>query len=150
EAGRYTFDSDAPFGVPMRPTPFYARVTLALPGGDEVIESLPVQQRYEGNIFSGEKRTELLVVPALSVRMTPEVSIVPVSAVRSTPRASARGRGAAAGAPAADREIRVTIVNDTTGPLEATVRVEVRAGWTAVPASQAVKFDREDETQTVR
>ena len=46
-------------------------MTLALPGGEEVIEGMPVQYRYEGDIFSGEKRTELLVVPALSVRVSP-------------------------------------------------------------------------------
>ena len=62
EAGRYTFDADAPFGLPMRPTPFYVQVTLTLPGGQDVIEGLSVEHRYEGDIFSGEKRTELLVV----------------------------------------------------------------------------------------
>src|SRR4051812_40820479 len=115
EEGRYTFDADAPFGLPMRPTPFYVQVTLAMPGGEEVIQGLPVQQRYEGNIFSGEKRTELLVVPAFSVTMTPQVSIVPASSIRSTaPAAAPRrtttgGRGAArpaaapAGTPAAAR-----------------------------------------------
>ena len=41
EAGRYTFDADAPFGLPMRPTPFYVQVTLAL-AGEEVIVGLPV------------------------------------------------------------------------------------------------------------
>ncbi len=38
EAGRYTFDADAPFGLPMRPTPFYVQVSLTLPGGGEVVE----------------------------------------------------------------------------------------------------------------
>ena len=28
EAGRYTFDADAPFGLPYRPTPFYVQVSL--------------------------------------------------------------------------------------------------------------------------
>ena len=32
EAGRYTFDADAPFGLPMRPTPFYVQVALAHAG----------------------------------------------------------------------------------------------------------------------
>ena len=41
---------------------------------------MPVQYRYEGNIFSGEKRMELTVVPALSVRSTPEIVIVPTAA----------------------------------------------------------------------
>src|SRR4029078_7777261 len=97
----------APSGLPMRPTPFYVQAILAMPGGEEVISGLPVEHRYEGNIFSGEKRTELLVVPALSVRVTPQVAIVPAAAIRSapaptptlaraTPAANGRRRGGAA------------------------------------------------------
>ena len=93
EDGRYTFDADAPFGLPMRPSPFYVQVTLALPGGEEVIEGLPVQHRYEGDIFSGEKRSELLVVPAFSVRVTPQVAIVP--AVVDSQHAAAAHHGGA-------------------------------------------------------
>ena len=36
--------------------------------GAPVSVDLPVVNRYEGNIFSGEKRMELLVVPALTVQ----------------------------------------------------------------------------------
>jgi len=184
EEGRYTFDADAPFGLPMRPTPFYVQVTLALPGGQEVIQGLPVQHRYEGDIFSGEKRSELLVVPAFSVRVTPQVAIVPESAIRSTvparqstasgrtgaagsgragtsrPAGAARtGRGSAApqaaagatgGAPTSEREIRVTVLNDTTGPAETSVKLELPQGWRATPAEQPVTFSRSDEAQTVR
>jgi len=181
EDGRYTFDADAPFGLPMRPTPFYVQVTLALPGGEEVIQGMPVQHRYEGDIFSGEKRTDLLVVPALSVRVTPEVSIVPAASIRSsapvttpapaprraaTPAASGRGaaarpaapaspaRGTAAAAPSgpptADREVRVTVVNDTIAAAQAVVKLVLPRGWTATPPEQPVKFERQDETLTVR
>jgi len=208
EAGRYTFDADAPFGLPMRPTPFYVQATLAMPGGEEVISGLPVEHRYEGNIFSGEKRSELLVVPALSVRVSPQIAIVPASAIRSAPPptpaarpkagagpsrldgrvllamatggqpppgkaaqppsgrgrpagrpAPAPGRGAAprptpprepSDAPTAEREIRVTIVNDTPDALESTVHLETPAGWTATPPEQPVKFTRADESLTVR
>jgi hypothetical protein len=182
EEGRYTFDADAPFGLPMRPTPFYVQVTLALPGGEEVIQGLPVQHRYEGDIFSGEKRSELLVVPAFSVRVTPQVAIVPESAIRSTAvgparpstaagragrpaasgRAGAAGSGRAAvaqqpaaprstgGAPTSEREIRVTVLNDTIGPAETSVKLELPQGWRATPAEQPVTFSRSDEAQTVR
>ena len=92
---------DAPFGLPYRPTPFYVQVTLGF-GADsgDVFVGQPVQYRYEGNIFSGEKRAELLVVPALSVRVSPDVAIVPLSRVtrRRRPRDGAAGpwaRGAA-------------------------------------------------------
>ena len=50
-----------------------------------MFDGLPVQFRYEGNIFSGEKRAELLVVPALSVRVSPEVAIVPCGVVPPPP-----------------------------------------------------------------
>jgi LmbE family N-acetylglucosaminyl deacetylase len=176
EAGRYTFDADAPFGLPMRPSPFYVQVTLSLPGGEEIIQGLSVQHRYEGDIFSGEKRSDLLVVPAFSVRVTPQVAIVPESSIRSTTArpqgrgtqpaatgaAAGRGRGAArpapapatpassSGAPSSEREIRVTVLNDTTGAAETSVKLELPQGWSATPAEQPVKFSRTDESQTVR
>jgi LmbE family N-acetylglucosaminyl deacetylase len=159
EEGRYTFDADAPFGLPMRPTPFRVQMTLSLGGSQplDLVQTLPVEHRYEGDIFSGEKRMDLLVVPALSVRVTPQISIVPAASIRSTPQTSrrpvttpARASASASGAPSADREIRVTIVNDTIGPTDASVRLEVPAGWTAAPATQTVKLERQDETQTVR
>jgi len=180
QAGRYTFDDDAPFGLPMRPSPFYVQVMLGLPGGEEVIEGLPVQHRYEGNIFSGEKRTELLVVPALSVRATPEIAIIPAAAIRpvrpaptaapartaavrtaaaraaaeraAAERAAAERTAAerAAGAPTSDREVRVTVVNDAPGPLKSVVTLQLPENWTASPAEHAVDFSRPDEAQTVR
>jgi hypothetical protein len=147
-------------------------VTLAMPGGEEVISGLPIEHRYEGNIFSGEKRTELLVVPALSVRVTPQIAIVPASAIRSAPApalprstagagrgATGSGRGTApptprpapkTDAPTADREMRVTVVNDTPDAVDSVVHLELPQGWTATPARQPVKFTRADESQTVR
>jgi LmbE family N-acetylglucosaminyl deacetylase len=164
EEGRYTFDADAPFGLPMRPTPFYVTVTLTV-GGQEVIQGLPVEHRYEGNIFSGEKRSDLQVVPAYSVRVMPDISIVPAASVRSRassagPRSAVNGRGAAAprpavakassGAPSPDREVRVTVVNGAPSLSEAAVRLDAPKGWTVAPVSQTVKFDRQDEARTVR
>jgi LmbE family N-acetylglucosaminyl deacetylase len=171
DAGRYTFDADAPFGLPFRPTPFYVQVTLGLPGGEEIIDGLSVEHRYQGDIFSGEKRSELMVVPALSIRVSPGTAIVPAASIRSVPapsrpaqaRRTARGatppRPGPAAAPAAPppaspptstREIRVTVVNDTTGPAEAVVHLELPQGWTVTPLRQALKLERADESSTVR
>ena len=177
DTGRYTFDADAPFGLPFRPTRFYVQVTMSFPlgpgaaggpGAEDVIEGLPVQYRYEGNIFSGEKRTELLVVPAFSVRVSPEVAIIPEASVLAaslTPalasRLAARGRAqgpARQAAPAArrpnpsaaDREVRVTVVNDAPGAAEGVAKLELPPGWTATPAEETVKFARADQSQTVR
>jgi len=108
EAGRYTFDSDAPFGLPYRPTPFYVQVTLGFgQDAEEVFIGQSVQYRSEGNIFSGEKRGDLLVVPPLSVRMSPGVAILPLSSVTQPPpppaptRTAGRGAGPARGRGAA-------------------------------------------------
>ena len=171
EEGRYTFDADAPFGLPYRPTDFYASVTLGFPGVpggpavEEVFAALPVQYRYSGDIFSGEKRTELLVVPALSVRVSPEVAIIPASSLRSqpaAPAAAAAGRGGRRGAPPAPalaapsasagetRELRVTVVNDLPGESESVVTLELPGGWTSTPAEQKLKLARADESQTLR
>ncbi len=76
DVARYEFEPDAPFGLPFRPTPFQARVVLSV-GGSEVPARLPVEFRYEGNIFSGEKRAELHVVPRFAVRLTPQIGIIP-------------------------------------------------------------------------
>ncbi|MFN7981191.1 MAG: PIG-L family deacetylase [Vicinamibacterales bacterium] len=151
DAGRYTFDTDAPFGLPYRPTPFTAKITMTLGTGADAIDvtdSGPVLYRYEGNIFSGEKRSELLVVPAASVHVSPEIAIIPSASIP----AAARTTATAARAPrqAAGREVRVTVTNDVKGASESTVRLELPNGWTATPAQDVVKFAREDETQTVR
>ena len=155
EEGRYTFDADAPFGLPMRPSPFYVQVTLALPGGEEVVQGLPVEHRYEGDIFSGEKRSDVLVVPAFSVRVTPEVAIVPESSIRSTPprsnttagpqgrgsqatAAGGRGRPPARGATAATASVRVPASGAPTPDRE--IRVTVFNDTTG-PADTTVKLE---------
>jgi len=172
DAGRYTFDADAPFGLPFRPTEFYGEVTLGFPGApggpavEEVFGAVPVQYRYSGDIFSGEKRTDLLIVPALSVRVSPEVAIIPAASLRQAPVAPAaaapRGRGrrgarpaVAPPAPAAagageSREIRVTVVNGSPGESESSVSLDLPSGWTSTPSEQALKLARPDESQTLR
>src|SRR5262249_32296497 len=62
--------------------------TLSFAGGDEVFAGQPVKYRYEDDIFSGEKRSDLLVVPALSVRVAPEVAILPAAATTTLSAAS--------------------------------------------------------------
>jgi hypothetical protein len=138
EAGRYVFDEDASFGVPFRPTPFLARFDLML-GGVPLSATLPVQYRYEGNIFSGEKRMELKVVPALSVDLTPQIAIIPVGGRR--PGSDAAGVG---------RELRVTVTNNTADAGEAPVRLQVPAGWRSQPAEAVARFARGGDRATVR
>jgi len=133
EAGRYTLDEDAPFGLPNRPTPFTATVAMSV-GGEDIVWTQPLEYRYRGNVFSGEKRSEVLVVPAFSVRVAPSFAILPVATV------------AAGGS----REIRVTVVNAAPGPARGVARLDLPAGWSATPAEELLDFVRADESLTVR
>jgi hypothetical protein len=136
DASRYQFEPDAPFGYPFRPTPFRARIDLEI-GGAAVPVERDVQHRYEGNIFSGEKRMDVQVVPRFAVSLTPEIAILPAS------------QGAATARPAG-RELRVTVVNGSKGPAEGVVALEAPAGWAVTPPSARVTLAREDEAATVR
>ncbi len=142
DAARYEFEPDAPFGLPFRPTPFVAAIALTV-GGVDVTVRQPVEYRYEGNIFSGEKRMELLVVPRFAVSVTPEIAIVP-----SAPSAAAVAKG---GKPTlAERELRVVVVNGNKRAATGEVSLALPAGWTARPSAAPVNFAGEDAAETVR
>ena len=127
---RYTFDAGVPFGAPFAPTPFRIAIGLTI-GGEAVTVDQPVEARYEADKTSGEKRTELLVVPAFALTVSPEVVVAPTGG-------------------SATREVRVTVRNDTPSAANASVRLKVPSGWTVDPAMAPVTFGREDEESTVR
>ncbi len=130
EAARYVFEPDVPFGLPFRPTPYTATFALTI-GGAEIATTLPVEYRSEADIYSGEKRQELHIVPKFAVTATPQVAIVPL-------------------APGARRDVRVTITNHSKGAAQAEVGVHIPQGWRVTPASVPVSFSREDEQITAR
>jgi LmbE family N-acetylglucosaminyl deacetylase len=127
---RYIFDPAVPFGLPFTPTPFHAAIGLTIHG--EAIEvQLPVEARYGTDLFAGEKRSELLVVPALSVTVSPGILVAPAGRV-------------------SPKDVRVTVRNNTRGKADALVRLKAPAGWTISPATIPVVLGREDEEVTVR
>src|SRR5262249_33147713 len=113
-------------------------------------------------IFSGEKRSDLLIVPALSVRVSPEIAIIPASSLRLATAGTAtagRGGGGRRGAPPASgaaagagesREVRGTVVDGSPGASESTVSLDLPQGWTATPPQLGLKLARPDESQTLR
>ena len=133
DAARFVVDPDVPPGLPFRPTPFTASFLLNVAGID-VTATIPVEFRSEGNIFSGEKRSELHVVPKFAVGMSPEIVVVPATA-------------AAAGS---EREVRVMVTNHSRNAAKANVQLVLPQGWTSTPASAPVAFSREDESATLR
>jgi LmbE family N-acetylglucosaminyl deacetylase len=134
DAARFVVDADVPAGLPFRPTPFTATFLLNIAGAD-VATTIPVEFRSEGNLFSGEKRSELHVVPKLAVSVSPDIAVVPTDATSQK---------------AAPTTVRVTVTNHTTGGAKAEVRLDLSEGWKSVPASAPITFTREDEAITAR
>jgi LmbE family N-acetylglucosaminyl deacetylase len=129
DSARYDFKPGVPFGVPFPPSPFRAQVALELSGADVNIDQ-PLQHRYEGNIFSGEKRMELSVVPRLAVTLTPEVALIPLDS--------------------RTREMTVTVTNGGRSSANGQVHIVAPAGWIVKPESASLAFAREDEAQTAK
>jgi LmbE family N-acetylglucosaminyl deacetylase len=135
-ASRFVLDPDVPFGLPFRPTPFTATFVLQV-ANVEFPVTVPVEGRSQGNIFSGEKRAELHVVPRFAVTASPETLVVSTRATQASARS-------------ASKDVRVTVINHGRGAAKGDVTLELPQGWSATPASQPVMFSREDEATTVR
>ena len=75
-SARYALDADVPFGVPFRPTPFTATFDIDFESAKVRVER-PITYRYGDDIFAGEKRTALNVVPRLAVDVSPDIAIIP-------------------------------------------------------------------------
>ena len=129
------FDPSVEFGVAFAPTPF--RVTFHIKAGDvDVARDVPVEFRYVKDIYLGDKRMELNVVPAFSVGVTPNLAVIPAS-------------GNATTAPI-KREVHVSVINGAKAAEEATVTLDLPAGWKATPASVPLTFGHEDEALSAR
>ena len=123
-------DPDVEFGVPFAPTPFHATFHIKA-GSVDVTKDVPVEFRYVKDIYLGDKRMELNVVPAFSAVVTPALAIFPASAP-------------------VKREIHVSVTNGTKGAAEASVSLDLPAGWKATPASMPLSFAHEDESLSAR
>ena len=128
---RYVFDPDVPFGLPFRPTPYTATFTMSVNDTPFAI-TMPIRARSEHDIFAGEKRSEIHVVPAFAVTTTPEILVVSTATAAPT------------------KDVRVTVTNHAKGAAKAEVALDLPQGWRATPSAQPVTFTREDEQMTVR
>jgi LmbE family N-acetylglucosaminyl deacetylase len=144
DAARFVVDADVAPGLPFRPTPYTASFELTVSGADVKV-SVPVQFRSERNIFSGEKRAELHVVPKFAVSASPAIAVIG-DGDATRPPSPATPVTVSGG----EREVRVTVTNHSKGGAHATVALDLPSGWRARPDSAAVSFSREDEATTVR
>jgi hypothetical protein len=127
-----TFDPNVPFGVPFAPTPYRVTFRVAGDSGIAIARTVPVTFRYVKDIYLGDKRMELNVVPAFSVRTTPSLAVIP------------------SGGASRDREIHVSVTNGTKGAAQATVTLDAPAGWTVTPSNASLSFSHEDEALSAR
>ena len=133
---RNDFDQGVPFGIAFAPSPFRAKYHVRA-GAVDVTKDIPIQFRYTKDIYLGDKRMELNVVPAFSVRVSPGLAVVPAAK-------------SAADARPADREIYVTVTNGTKGAARAVVTLDAPTGWKVSPASAPIEFSHEDEALSAR
>jgi LmbE family N-acetylglucosaminyl deacetylase len=143
DAARYDFEPGVPFGLPFRPSPFKVVMALSIGGADVSVERT-IQYRYS-DLFAGEKRMELQVVPAFDVRVSPDIAVFPTAA--SVRRTGANGSARPVLQP---RSIEVTVTNNEKEAVAPRASLRVPDGWSVSPASFALKFERENEDATVR
>ena len=140
DAARYDFEPGVPFGLPFRPSPFRVTFAMSIAGADvEVVRT--VEFRYS-DLFAGEKRMELQVVPPFAVQATPRIAVLPLGALKTatTPGSTAGPRA---------RTLDVTVTNNLSGSVTAQASVAVPPGWSVSPTSAPVKFGRAEEQVTV-
>jgi hypothetical protein len=135
-AARNTFAADVPFGIAFAPSPFHVTYHIKA-GGADVTKDIPIQFRYVKDIYNGDKRMELNVVPSFSVRMSPGLAVIPAA-------------HSASDAKSIDREVHVTVTNGTKGTAKINVALQVPAGWRVSPASAPIEFGHEDESLSAR
>ncbi len=123
--GRDRFVASEPelFGLPAPPPPARVRVDFTT---DDVPASviLPVEYRYADPLAGGEKQKEVSVLPAVALRVTPEIVVFPEvfpEGQRTRPLAA-----------------RVTWRGD--GEAEIEVGLEAPSGWDVTPETATVRF----------
>jgi LmbE family N-acetylglucosaminyl deacetylase len=127
---RYDIEIPEHLTLPWSPSDVQARFTF---GSTDTVFSRTqaAQYRYEGPWVGGEKQKEVNVVPALSVRLSPEIVVAPKSTV------------------AVKRELRVAVKNGAKGAIDAVVSIDA-SSLKVEPASTPVKFRYEGEELTAR
>lgn len=121
-ADRYDIDLPADEGRPWSPPDLVGALRFEAAGGVPAELDVPVVYRYAGRWVGGEKRKVVNLVPALSVRLSPDVSILPVSA---SPRPV---------------ELRASVMGEIAGT--AKLRLQTPPGWRAEPAEATLSIAR--------
>ena len=131
---RYDLVRPEHFGLPFAPPAASARVTFRSGSVDLWIEK-PVQHRYPGTWVGTEKQDRVVVLPKISLALSPKVMVVPVGL---------RGSGNRA------RTASVAVLYKGTEEATGSLRLAAPTGWNVSPVSAPVRFQREDEATTLK
>jgi hypothetical protein len=127
---RYTLVSPGAEGLPWNPPLVTASARLHAAGVALRLDA-PAIFRYEA-AEGGEKQQVLSVVPALSVRLLPDLVVFSTSASR------------------APQEVRVQVTSHAPTEATAVVRLEAPAGLQVEPKEASVRLEREGDEGTLR
>ncbi len=125
----FIWPSGAAANMPFDPPLLQTEVAIPYQGVD-IVTSRPAEYRRVDSMF-GEQRSLVNVVPALSLRVSPEIGVVPLAGNRK-------------------KEFTVNVDNQNSSPVESEVRLIVPAGWTATPPARTVKFTRPGEKASLQ
>jgi len=121
---RFVWPAGSAVNMPFDPALLMTRASLNYDGASISLEKT-AEFRSSDRMY-GEERADIKVVPALSVRITPDVAVIPLGGKRQ-------------------KEFTVNIENQSTTGVDGDVRLVVPQGWTVSPATQPVKFTRQGE-----
>lgn len=131
DVDRYDIEIPEHHTLPWSPPEVMAEVRYTAAGVSGSLEQ-PAYFRYEGPWVGGEKQKVVNIVPALSVRVSPDIAIVPLMAGGTK------------------REFRVTVLSNTRAGGDAVVRLEAPPGWTVEPREARLPFKLEEEELTAK
>jgi LmbE family N-acetylglucosaminyl deacetylase len=92
----------------------------------------PAVFRYPGPFVGGEKQSVVQVVPALAVKVSPDIAVVP------------------AAGPRPQKEFRVLVANNRRDAATATAQLLAPAGWSVTPREAPLRFRYEGEEIAAR
>ena len=126
---RYQLSDPSLLGAPWAPPA--VRVKARLKSADTRFElERGAEYRYAGPWVGGEQRHDVMVVPALSLTVRPDVAILPLSRLSG------------------GREVRVSVLHQGAGANEAEVELTAPTGWLVSPSLHRYRFSRTGESVT--
>jgi hypothetical protein len=128
QGDRFVWPQGSAVNLPFDPALVMTHASVNYDNASIVLEKT-AEFRSSDRMY-GEERAHVKVVPALSVRITPDVAVIPLSGRRQ-------------------KEFTVNIENQSTTPVDGDVNLVVPQGWTVTPATQPIKFTRQGEKASV-